>query len=261
MTALLRTELHKILRKREFWIISTTLSLSIILPLVLSLAPESYSISYAFGGSVPQVAYNVIGYAFWETLGVFIVLFAILTIGLTSTEIESHYFYLYFPRVNNRSRVFRSKLTVLLIFATVWYLLYTLVLNSLGYVVFSHVRSDMAGGFFSDGSHSYWVCMWFLYYFELVFYIFLSVVLGFKMKPLTAVVTVLIVFYGCMFLYDLPLIRYIIPEYYKQRAINVNSLSELSSTYLYTTLYCGIVVVASGVMYMLGKKRMSKIEA
>ncbi|MCH5278365.1 MAG: hypothetical protein J1E60_01090 [Christensenellaceae bacterium] len=261
MIALYRTEFRKLFRRREFWIIAVALSLSIILPLALSLAPDSYAITYAFGSSVPQVAYHVIGYAFWEAMGIFVVLFAILTIGLTSTEIESHYFYLYFPRVNNRSRVFRSKLMLLLAFATVWYLLYTVVLNSVGYAIFSYVRPDMAGGFFSDGSHGYWLCMWVLYYFELVFYIFLSVLLGFKMKPLTAVVTVLLVFYGCMLLFDLPLVRYIVPEYYKQCAIKADSLSTLSTTYLYTALYCGIVIALSGLMYTLGKKRIAEIEA
>lgn len=261
MTALFRTEIHKLFRRREFWIIIITLFLSIALPLVLSLMPESYSISYDFGSSIPQVAYHVIGYAFWETLGIFIILFAILTIALTSTEIESHYFYLYFPRVNNRGRIFRSKVTVLLIFATTWYLIYTVALNSIGYAVFSHVRPDMAGGFFSDGSHGYWISMWILYYFELIFYIFLSATLGFKMKPLSAVVTVLAVFYGCMFLFDLPLVRYIIPEFYKQRAINSNSLSSLSSTYLYTAVYCVIVSLVSGFLYVLGKRRINQIEA
>ncbi len=261
MTALYRTELKKLLHRREFWIIAAALSLSIILPLALSLAPDSYAIAYAFGDSIPQVAYNVIGYAFWEAMGVFVVLFAILTISLTSTEIESHYFYLYFPRVNDRTRVFRSKLILLLAFASIWYLLFTVVLNSLGYAVFCHARPDMAGGFFSDGSHSYWLCMWFLYYFELVFYITLTVLLGFRMKPLTAVVSVLLVFYGTMLLFDLPLVRYIIPEYYKQQAIKSDSLSALPSVYLYTALYCGIVTIVSWLMYVLGKRQILKIEA
>lgn len=261
MTTLYRIEFYKLIRKREFWIIVATMLLSILLPLVLALASDSYSISYAFGAVIPQVAYHVIGYAFWEVLGIFVLLFAILTIGLTSTEIESHYFYLYFPRVNDRSRVFRAKLTVILLFATVWYLLYTVVFNSVGYVVLNNVRPDMAGGFFSDGSHNYWFCMWILYYFELVFYICLSVLLGFKMKPLPAIITVLIVFYICMFFHNLPLVRYIVPEYYKQCAINSDSLSTLSATYLYTILYCGIIIVISGFMYTLGNKRISDIEA
>ena len=93
MKALLRTELHKLLRRREFWMITIIQLLSIGLPLVLTLTPESYKVNYVFGSSIPQVAYNVIGYAFWEALGVFVILFAILTVGLTSAEIESHYFF------------------------------------------------------------------------------------------------------------------------------------------------------------------------
>lgn len=261
MKALLRTELHKLLRRREFWMITIIQLLSFGLPLVLTLTPESYKVNYVFGSSIPQVAYNVIGYAFWEALGVFVILFAILTVGLTSAEIESHYFYLYFPRVNNRGRILGSKLAVLLAFATVWYLIYTVVLNSAGYALFCLVRPDIASGYFTDGSHGYWISVWVLYYFELVFYIFISAILGLKMKPLSAIATVIAVFYGSMFLFDLPLVKFIMPEFYKQRAINSNSLSSLSTTHLYTAAYGAIVVLAAVIMYVLGKKRIDRIEA
>ena len=56
MKALLRTELHKLLRRREFWMITIIQLLSIGLPLVLTLTPESYKVNYVFGSSIPQVA-------------------------------------------------------------------------------------------------------------------------------------------------------------------------------------------------------------
>lgn len=163
--------------------------------------------------------------------------------------------------MNNRGRILGSKLAVLLAFATVWYLIYTVVLNSAGYALFCLVRPDIANGYFTDGSHGYWISVWVLYYFELVFYIFLSAILGLKMKPLSAIATVIAVFYGSMFLFDLPLVKFIMPEFYKQRAINSNSLSSLSTTHLYTAAYGVIVVLAAVIMYVLGKKRIDRIEA
>ena len=81
------------------------------------------------------------------------------------------------------------------------------------------------------------------------------------MKPLSAIATVIAVFYGSMFLFDLPLVKFIMSEFYKQRAINSNSLSSLSTTHLYTAAYGVIVVLAAVIMYVLGKKRIDKIEA
>ena len=127
--------------------------------------------------------------------------------------------------------------------------------------MFCLVRPDIANGYFTDGSHGYWISVWVLYYFELVFYIFLSAILSLKMKPLSAIATVIAVFYGSMFLFDLPLVKFIMPEFYKQRAINSNSLSSLSTTHLYTAAYGAIVVLAAVIMYVLGKKRIDRIEA
>ena len=135
MKRIIKAELFKMTRRKEFVLVVCSLLLSLGLPIAFSLAPQSFAIDYAFGDKIPLIAYSSLGYAFWGAIGVFTLLFSLLAVGLSSAEIESHYFYLYFPKVDKRGNVYKSKMIVLIVFSIVWYCVYTLLLNPVGYAI------------------------------------------------------------------------------------------------------------------------------
>jgi hypothetical protein len=261
MNRVLKAEIFKLGRRREFILILCSAVLSFGLPLAFTLAPQSYKMDYAFGDKIPLVAYSVLGYAFWGVLGVFTLLYTILTVGLSSAEIETHYFYLYFPRIFNRKIIYKSKTLALIGFTIIWYIVYTLVLNPISYRLLYYSRPDMTSGALSDGSHIYWCCMWLLYLLELIFYISLTLALGSKYKPLTTIAIILAIFYGSLFFYDIPIIRYVLPEFYKQRAIASDDISNYSSLFRYILLYIGITTILDILLYFYGRKKILKLDA
>lgn len=262
MNRIYKTELFKLFHRKETYIITLLILLSFGLPIGFKMAPASYSLDYAFGdGRLPCTAYMVLGYAFWGTLGIFVLLFSVLSVSLSSKELETHYHYLYFPRINCREKIYTSKLLVLLSFAIVWYLVYTLLFNPIGHYVLCRLRPDMAIASMSDGSWPYWACMWLMNLAELIFYISLVSALGAKLKPLPTISVVMVFYYVCMFIYDFPLIRYLIPEYYKQSAMTFEDASLLSSLIAYTIIFVFLTMGYNVVLFLYGKKQFKAVNA
>ena len=262
MNRILKTELFKLLHRKETYIITLLMLLSFGLPIGFKMAPASYSLDYTFGdGRLPCSAYMVLGYAFWGTLGVFVLLFSVLSVSLSSKEMEAHYHYLYFPRVNHREKIYTAKLLILLSFAIVWYLVYTLLFNPIGYRVLCSFRPDMAIASMSDGSLTYWACMWLMNLAELIFYISLVSALGAKLKPLATISVVMVFYYACMFIYDFPLIRFLIPEFYKQSAMAFEDVSLLNSLIVYTIIYVFLTMGYNVLLFLYGKKQFKGINA
>lgn len=262
MKKIIKAEIFKLVHRREFYIILSLLLLSFGLPFGFKLAPASYAVNYSFGdGRLPQIAYMVLGYAFWGTLGVFILLFSMLSASLSSQELESHYFYLYFPRVQSRSKVYISKYLVLISFVLIWYLSYTLVLNPYGHRVLCSFRPDIAVRIMSDESFRYWFCMWLMNLAELVFYISLSLALGMKLKPLPTISVVMVIYYLSAFIYDFPLIRYLMPEYYRQTAMSCKDMVDFEKTLPYIVIYLVLTLIYDVVLFFYGKNKICKINA
>lgn len=262
MSRIYKAEIFKLFHRRETYILIFMLLLAFGLPIGFKIAPASYALDYSFGdGRLPCSAYIVLGYAFWGTLGIFVLLFSILGVSLSSREIESHYYYLYFPRVSCREKIYTTKLVILEFFAFVWYFIYTLLFNPIGHLVLCSFRPDMAVNTMSDGSFIYWFCMWSMNLAELLFYISLVLAIGTKIKPLATISVVMVVYYICMFFYDFPLIRYIIPQYYKQSAMVSESQAVFNHLIMYTVIYIILIIAYSIGLYLYGKKQFKNINA
>lgn len=262
MKQICKNEIFKMFHCCETYIILFLMVLAFGLPIGFMLSPSSYSLDYSFGdGRLPCSAYMVLGYAFWGTLGIFVFLFSMLSVTLTSREIENHYFYLYFPRVKERGEIYISKYLVLMFFVIMWYMIYTLLLNPIGHIIMCNVRPDMAVETMSDGSFLYWACMWILNLAELLFYISLVNFLGTKLKPIATISGVMVFYYACIFVYDFPIIRYFIPEFYKQVAMNSKDMGDVSKLLLYTVAYIMITVIYSTGLFFFGKKNFKMINA
>lgn len=262
MKQICKNEIFKMFHCRETYIILFLMILAFGLPIGFMLSPSSYSLDYSFGdGRLSCSAYMVLGYAFWGTLGIFVLLFSMLSATLTSREIENHYFYLYFPRVKEREKIYIGKYLVLTLFVIVWYLIYTLLLNPLGHVIMCNVRPDMAIRIMSDGSFIYWGCMWIMNLAELLFYISLVNFLGTKLKSLSTISVTMVFYYVCIFIYDFPVIRYIIPEFYKQTAMKCKNMEDISNLLVCTGIYVVISLIYNILLFLYGKKNLKKIEA
>lgn len=262
MKQIIKTEIFKLLHRYEAYIIVLLVLLAFGLPIGFKLAPSSYAIEYSFGdGRIPRFAYMVIGYSFWGTLGIYILLFSLLSVVLSSKEIESHYFYLYFPRVSNRGKIYSAKFFVVALFAVLWYLAYTLLFNPIGHGIMCAFRPDLAVNIFSDGSDVFWQCMWIVSLFELLFYIGLAIFLGTKLKPLTTISMVMVFYYASIFINNFPVIKYLLPAYYQQQAMNYQSTNNFNELLLYTALYIIISLAYNTVFFVYGKRRMKCINA
>ena len=263
MKQICKNEIFKLFHCKEPYILLCLMLLAFGLPIGFMLSPSSYSFNYAFGdGRLPSTAYMVLGYAFWSTLGIFVLLFSMLSVTLTNREIENHYFYLYFPRVRERNKIYTSKYLVLIIFAIIWYLVYTLLFNPLGHFIMCHVRPDMAVKIMSDGSVVYWFCMWLMNLAELLFYISLVNFLATKLKPLATITVTMVVYYISIFIHDFPIVKFFVPECYKQVAISCNTSSDSTGILLFfTAVYIVIILVYSILFFLKGKKQFEKISA
>lgn len=262
MSRIYKAELFKLFHRSETFIIVFLLILSFALPIGFKLAPSSYALEYAFGdGRLPTDAYMVLGYAFWGTLGIFVLLYSILSVALLSRELENRYFFLYFPRVTDRGKIYIAKYLILLCFMVIWYFVYTILLNPIGHTMMCEFRPDMAVKLASDDSHSYWICMWILNLAELVLYISIATAFGTKLKPVATIAIVMAIYYFCMFFYDFPLVKYIIPEFYKQTAMKCEDLSRIETVYTNTVIYVVMVLVYSTCLFLIGKKMIEKKNA
>lgn len=262
MRQVIKTEIFKLFHRCETYVIVSLVLLTFGLPIGFKLAPSSYAIDYSFGdGRMPRLAYVVIGYSFWGTLGIYILLFSLLAVVLYSKEIETHYFYLYFPRVRSRGIIYSVKFLVIALFAVVWYFVYTLLFNPIGHGIMCAFRPDLAVNTFSDGSDIYWQCMWIVNLFELLFYIGLTIFLGTKLKPLTTIFVIMVFYYAGIFINNFPVIKYLLPAYYQQQAMNYQVTNNFNELLLHTALYIVITLVYNTIFYIYGKKRMKCINA
>lgn len=262
MKQICKTEIFKLFHRRETYIILFLMLLAFGLPIGFKFSPSSYSLDYSFGdGRLPCSAYVVLGYAFWSTLGIFVLLFSMLSVALSSREMENHYFYLYFPRVKDRSKIYMSKYFILIVFVIAWYLIYTLLLNPLGHIIMCEFRQDMAVRTMTDESFSYWICMWIINLVELLFYVSLANVFGTKLKPLATISVVMVIYYVCIFIYDFPVIRYLIPEFYKQSAMGIKNMEDTNKLLWYTVIYVAIALIYNIIFFFYGKKQFKRINA
>lgn len=262
MKRICKAELFKLLHRRETYMILFLMFLAFGLPVGFKMAPSSYALDYSFGdGRLPCLAYMVLGYAFWGTLGIFVLLFTMLSVALSSKEIESHYFYLYFPRAKSRTEIYICKYLILTAFTVIWYVIYTLIFNPLGHMMMCSFRPDMAVNTMTDGSSAYWVCMWIMNLAELLFYISLAAFLGTKRKPLATISVAMVFYYACIFIYDFPLIRYFIPEFYKQSAMGCENMADISGLLFCTAIYVMITLLYDVLLFLGGKNQMKKINA
>ncbi len=257
----LKIETFKLVHRLEFKLISLLLMLSLVLPIALMLTPNTYRIDYAFGDKIPMSAYVCIGYAFWGTLGIFYLLFSILTVSLTGSEYDGHYFYLYFPRISDRRKIYLAKFITITAFATIWYMAYTLIFNPVGYQILHLVRPDIASGNVFDFSTVYWIRQWLQYYLELILFISISMALASRVKPLAAIAGVMGIYFGSMFFFDIPGLKIIIPQHYKELAMNCKTADSFTVMRQYIFVYLILSLIYIFVLNMYGMKKLQKMEA
>ncbi len=254
MNNLLKIEIKKMLKRKDFLIFSTMLFIPIL-----------YSVGVAFNSSVITYEANTKTYAldFCNSMFIFVYMVFIYFIFLSLTsikslrgEIENKSIRLYTQRINDRKKIYFYKnisCVVLLTIVCILFIIISLVL----YYLFVTKRTDIATFEFIKINELGYIIMSFLsIYFFFIISIFYSLMLSMYVKSNLANVIYILTFIACMYIKEFPYIQYLVPSYYIQSLTSILKYSSNSINTFY--ILCGITFIYCIICYLLGRNKFEK---
>jgi len=254
-----KVEMFKMIRKRETKIIFCLLALPIVFSILFANVP-AFVIQYPFGDKIPQLPFAVTVFAFFSTLGIYGVVFSILTTSTLSSEISSHHTLIYFPRIASKKRLFSAKLYVLLVVVFIWFALF-MILSMFGYNLIQTSSKAVFTQTFTDESTLYWVLISLCFLFELFFIVGIMLLLGLYLNNMVSILVSLALVYGSVLFSEIPVLCYVFPSYYKKMAMDCVDLNNTSSLIRYTLGCVAVSLLYLIIAQIIGRKKITRLES
>lgn len=253
MSNFFKIETKKLFKRKEIIILFLLLILPFLLTLFFLNSPDTYKIDYNFGdGRIPILSYPTLMLGFFLNLGVFPLIFSVLSNSI-STERESNYISLYFVGVKDKGKIYLGKMCSLIFVLLVWIIFYVFS-SLLSYLLFNFGGENIANMHLLDEGVAYWILMLIVIFFELIAIINITLCLSTFLSTNTLLITNIVIVSITIMFNNIPIIKYLLPSYYRQEAINSMDIS--NPNYLifgFLSILASIIV--SIICYKLGKHK------
>ena len=254
---MLKIELYKIMRKKEFIILMCML----LSPLIFSVLIYTGHIKAGDidVGALSLPGFIAIVFGFFEQLCVLGLITGILAVSTLSAEIDCRHVLLYFPRIPSRKRLYLEKSIALTIAFAIWFLCFTVV-STASYCLLLFGGSNEVSGVITDEHTIEWLLATASTFFYILFIMQSALFIGAFQKPLVSILCLLGITYGSILLCNIPGLGNLLPVHYSQAAME---LLGKNSTKLVLTNYT--ISIAVSLLYILltnfiGRKRVLRLE-
>lgn len=255
---MMRIELYKIARKKEFIVLMCMLAFPVVFCLLfLSGSVKSGDVST---GPLGILGFTAVTFGFFEQLGALGLIVGILTVSTLSSEIDNHNILLYFPRISSRKRLYSNKASALTFTFTIWFLLFLLV-SVLSYLLLTFLNNAEVSGLIFDSFSPGFALALLATYVYLLFIMNFTLFIGSYLKPLVSILYLLGIIYGSMLLQGVPVIGYLFPLHYMQLAMqDLGSQTNLLPVFSNYTISIGLCLVYIVAFHFLGRRRIVRLE-
>lgn len=255
---MMKIELFKIIRKREFVVLMCMLCLPIVFGLLLFAGAIKSTDVSAGALSLPGLMAVTVG--FFEQLGILGIIVGIVAVSTLSMEIDNHNVLLYFPRLSSRKRLYVNKVLALSISFTIWFFLFLLIC-CFSYLFLFFFGSPEVSGLITDAYTPGWISSLFGTYVYLLFIINFALFIGSYLKPLVSILCLLGILFGSILLHPVPVIGHLLPVHYMQVAMNhLSTKAGVPSVITNYAIAIAMSFIYTLVFTLLGRKRMASIE-
>lgn len=244
MRDLVRIELYKIIKRKDFWLMLSMIFIPIMY--AVGLASNSQSFSYEGADKVTAIGYASEMMVFVYMCFIYFVILSVCVVRSLKGEIENKSLLLYSQRINNRKKIYFSKMiafVLLLLVITAIFILVSLVC----YKTFLIHRPDIASGMIYQSKELVQTgCILFSIFLCFVFTISVALALSSWLKSFQAMGVYIFLWLGLMYIKEFSVVKYLAPVHYVEKIIasTKNSYSVQQLVYL-TMLVVAVSVICT----------------
>ena len=200
MKDLVKIELIKIIKHKDFLLMVSMLFIPIMYS--IGLAMNSKSFTYVGGQKVSGLAFASEMYTFVYMCFIYFIILSVCVIRSLRGEIENKSIQLYTQRINNRKKIYLAKNTAYLILAVITTLIF-IITSIICFYLFTIRRADIL---------AILLCF--------IFTVNISLFLGAYKKSFQAMGIFIFVWLAFMYLKEFSYVKYFVPIYYVEKIVN-----------------------------------------
>lgn len=242
MKDLVRIELYKIIKRKDFWLMLSMIFIPIMY--AVGLASNSKAFSYEGKDMVTALGYASEMMVFVYMCFIYFVILSVCVIRSLKGEIENKSLLLYAQRINNRQKIYFSKwaaFTILLKVVTALFVVVSVVC----YKVFLIQRQDIASGqLFQSDEVVHVLCVLLSILLCFIFTVSVALALSSWFKSFQAMGIYIFLWLGLMYVKEFSGVKYLAPIHYVEKVIE----SSTDSNSLQQLLFLAILVCAVSVI-------------
>lgn len=250
MKDLIKIELYKIVKRKDFWLMQSMIFIPIMY--AVGLASNSQSFSYEGTSKVSALGYASEMMVFVYMCFIYFIILSACVIRSLKGEIENKSLLLYAQRINDRKKMYISKWIafVILLFTTV--AIFVLV-SVVCYELFLLKRPDIASGQLLNIRENFQIVSSVLaIVLCFIFTISVALCLSSWLKSFQAMGVFTFLWLGMMYLKEFAVVKYIAPIYYVENILQANVDGQRMNRLLGLLVLVGIVSIVS---YVVGCKK------
>ena len=218
MKDLVKIELIKIIKHKDFLLMVSMLFIPIMYS--IGLAMNSKSFTYVGGQKVSGLAFASEMYTFVYMCFIYFIILSVCVIRSLRGEIENKSIQLYTQRINNRKKIYLAKNTAYLILAVITTLIF-IITSIICFYLFTIRRADIAvPEFCRKGELLYYLVNILAILLCFIFTVNISLFLGAYKKSFQAMGIFIFVWLAFMYLKEFSYVKYFVPIYYVEKIVN-----------------------------------------
>ncbi len=250
MRDLVRIELYKIVKRKDFWLMLSMIFIPIMY--AVGLASNSSSFTYEGDGKVSAFGYASEMMIFVYMCFIYFIILSVCVIRSLKGEIENKSLLLYAQRVNNRKKIYSAKWTAYVILLFLIFAIFLMVSVAF-YEIFLSGRGDIASGrLLQEGEAQRIVCSIASVLLCFIFTVSVALALGAYLKSFQAMGVYIFFWLGLMYIKEFTLVKYLAPIHYVEMIIDPEKNANITAQLLYLAVFVTIVSVTG---YALGCRK------
>ncbi|MBS6025846.1 MAG: hypothetical protein KIB00_17365 [Paeniclostridium sordellii] len=247
---IIKVEYRKLFKRVEF----LCSLIIIIIPVLLFIGSKNDSAIAMAIETKSRFNTVIISLGFALQLGIYHLIFSVLSTNLLSNEIYSNYTTLYFPHIKDRGALFRKKTLVIdsvIVAHSIIYILFSLIMS---YLILNNIK----GYSFFDKDTIWYVTTISASLLEFITFVNLILVLGLFLKPLQNIFSAITLFIGNYLLFDIPIIGHLLPMKYIQDLMNMQYKNNINILIKNFVIILVLILIYNIIIQVIGYKKLKE---
>lgn len=188
--------------------------------------------------------------------GIYHAFFSVIATNTLSSELDSKYYMMYFPKVPSKSELYTVKSKVLTEALLIHIIIYLLVSFLFCYFLAGEIDNISKDVF--DIYSFYYICNIIIMTIELITFSNMSLMLGIFLKPLANILVSIGIYILQLWLYNVPIIKYILPKYYTEKLLNMDDWISRGPILKWSLMGIFVMLIYIVISQLIGRKLINK---